>query len=665
LFDGPPERELEVIAGFGRMNYLTALGRIGSDEEVYDVLSAETTDEARTYRARRADRPRLMRNGEPNGRLHAPERPTEYLHGPIPPHVLLALRWAPSRGLKPPTDVLKENLKHTAKEFAKHYGLRVVANLWHPANPFTGGEWGKLGWLTSNLNELSQKYGGWNPHHQMYCCRITGGQFVCKHRSFRYAGNVMISALWLKSYGVNMHYVSRTAKEHRLRRDYNLKRESLPERLALRVSAGKITKTEAINLAVASAMTAWDNNWKSGTISTNAGARLRYLLIEKSQVQIPADWFLSVRATEDLERRLIDLDRGYEALLEKGRRVYALIKMQQCKEGYKRPLNRILAEFEQAEDAAEEKGRREAKNRRKRQVRKVKEDLALEAMALAEGQQARIAQLEATNAVLTKRDEERPAALLVDLKEAANQKMELSRLVTANDRLIEAGRGQEQALSAAREAEVMQRQAVAALRQENAALRAMVPSPDQLPMPYTPAFLMAALSEGNAVAEKLADLSTLSEQGQRVVGITPAGQVGLTTDAHQFVLVMIKWLKQDAVDAKDDGREQTLAHRNLLTGFEGALKAHNASIALTRDWEAIHAGLERVVLGRPRANDKYFQDRKWGVLAEKAAAHGSIPASEFLRAHRAYQKHLRDLSIAPDPKSKADADERGRDGPSS
>jgi hypothetical protein len=632
LFENPSAVEYEVIDSIGRANYLPALDRLSSDLELYDFLRAAATKGARTCQMPRADRPKPKKNGQPQTRPNTPKNAVEYFHANFPPSLLLALRWAAQRGLANPTPALNANLRFVAELTKKQYGVRVVASIRHTPNPYTIEKTAQLGWPRSRWDLFSEKIGGWNLHVQVYCSRVTDGRFVCKHRSFRYCGDVMIATLWLKELGVNVHQMARVSKEVRLIRDYAVGRINLPVHLTAKVAAKKMSREQAVALCVAGKMSAWDAKWKKSKGAKNAGDRIADLLTDKRLVQEPVDWFISMKATEDIVKRLVDLDPAYAALLEKGKTVYAHMKKQHYEGGYERSLNDLLTEFERDDAAADAK---------EQAVRHV--DSLIAEIRIQE-QQSEISKLSSQNEILIQSEKDRKAAENAAKAETEQLKGSLSTLEAENAALIEA------------------------VQEAN--------SPE---VPFEAEFMLAALADANALVNDGHDLSTLPPEIRRAVEIQPAtrikriavviegkrelvpvldkggnpirepnpeaGRVGLTREALQFALKMTGGADLAApIGVSSDAKLE--ASDGSGSRYGEVLRAHQASLAVERvSWHEAIDAIGRIQGDVAQKGDEKFLDPKYRVMALKAASGGDRTAASFIGEYDAYKDHLTGLEI--------------------
>jgi hypothetical protein len=339
-------------------------GTFGTDEQLEAVLEIASKKAARTYSFERTDRP-VRKDGAKPIKTHTPVNANESFHENSPPHIVLAERKARQMGLPDSRHVFEANQRYRAKLVEEQTGVKVLAVCDHAPNPFLDDALEEAGWIINrepvSENE-EQKFGGWNHHGQFYITRVWEGKYVCKHRDFRFAQDVLLSQLWLKAYGVDIHACSRSSKAEETRQEY-LAGKPLPEGLAAKVIARKLSKAKAIELAVVTTMKAWDRSWeackhknkrlraagKKALHAENMAEKVEHELADRREVQEPIDWVLSFEGTGHLEQSLIALDPRYEAILKDSREIYRTIKTRHYECGFAITLNELLGDFEREE----------------------------------------------------------------------------------------------------------------------------------------------------------------------------------------------------------------------------------------------------------------------------------------------------------------------------
>jgi hypothetical protein len=682
--------ELETIKGVGRASYLPSLGRLGDDDELDTVLQATTTEVARTCRALRADRPLLKKNGEPNSIKRVPKGATVYFHANIPPHIVLALiRGGPDRrNLKDPTDALNGNLVRMKEVTETEYGVRVVASIRHPPNPYSYTRWEALGWYIPIKRRASipEKGGGWNLHNQVYCSRVTDGVFTCENRRFSYLGDMMVASYWLREYGVDIHAADRATHFKRFTEDFEGGRKRLPLHLARQVLAGEITRTEACSAAVENAMARWDAKWANSEGSKNASERLDYILKAKSRTQKPIDWYISIESSADIERRLIETDPLYGPLLQECRLIWKELKERHIACGYKRTLNDLYADFELDEQA------RVDQQRKKDEEKMNQETLDAAVRAEAHRQEAQRAELEAERDALAAETEVLAAREKALSDEAEWHRDELLRIRAENVALSDAEQARASMTEEALRAVEGQQQKITELQMANLALVTAAERRDPIAIRYSPEFLIASLREANMHIAAGRDLSLMSARAKEVVGIIPqtrirritvmvqgrkelpavlgphgkpveephpsAGKATLLVSILRYVRTVVTALERSSADGS-----ATAADMDLLKGYNEVLAAHTASIAIEKvDWATFDQEMGRIVSGIRKPGDEYFLEPIYLVMAREAAEAGNRQAASYLSYRLEFERRQAEPVVqAPGPKVSAnDLEPRGR-----
>lgn len=381
----------QVLPGIEPIWHSPAKGGTISVNQAAEHLIAAAEDPKRRFRAW------LSPNGPTGARpkMVQIDCALQHFHGTLRSDVLMALWVGSKEGLRPATDLIAQLCRESSERITAEYQVEVLLTCLHTPNPYLEEALAKAGWGNVCLPvDADEKFGFWNVHLQVYVALVADHRWIPSkesgwQRKLPGTNDATVSVGYLRELGVDVdaHALSAVAGEQRRAFEAFIqsggkKGKALPPKIQQTVRDGIATVEEAMNVAVATEIQRRKDAWKmtalrgkSRNLDEKNARDCAALEAAKAPAYLLSRWF-----TDEMIRRLPEVDPRYGKLLQECREAFRHLKERQIAGQHRVSLNALFNDWWRERQAAAVRGRDAERAWQEKDL--------LERLALAEAQTA-------------------------------------------------------------------------------------------------------------------------------------------------------------------------------------------------------------------------------------------------------------------------------------